>query len=194
MTKRQVVALGIVFFIDLSSFFFFLLSSLSFNLHFSLCFMAFFLLLLIIQAESVCFSLCCVCVCLFSLQPSCIIGWLHISSLLWPGIKHCKACSDRHANAHWYRHFRATSAYSSHCMEGKHCEPFMCFVFQCTDYWGVHGLLLIFLCPPPLFLITRGHLPHLFVTTEQEHDSSKIRAMRSGSLMGQKMKTVMAVL
>lgn len=53
-----------------------------------------------------------------------------------------------------------------------------------------------YFCPPTLSLslTIRGHLPHLFVTIEQEHDSSKIRPMKSVCLMGQKMKTVMAVL
>lgn len=74
---------------------------------------------------------------------------------------------------------------------GKHCESFMCFVFQCPDYWGVRGPRLVFLCHSHYMW---GHLLHLFVTIGQEHDSSKIRPMKSVSLMGQKMKTVMAVL
>lgn len=82
------------------------------------------------------------------LHPLGLQPWLQTNWLLWPGIKHCKACSGRHAHAHWYRRFRATSAYSSHCMERRHCEPFMCFVFQCSDYCRVHGLQHIFLWPP----------------------------------------------
>lgn len=89
--------------------------------------------------------------------------------------------------------FRAISAYSSCRMERTHWEPFMfCFPMHLLlkSAWSA-AYIFVPLC---LSLTAQGHLSHLVVTTEQEHDSSKIRPMKTGSLMGQKMKTAKAVL
>lgn len=123
---------------------FFVVSSLLINLHVSIfllsdviCIFPFsfssvsvlwhFPLLLIMQPESVCSSHCHVYTsfCFTALMHH----WLAAHQLTFtaPG-SNTRACFNGRAKAHWYRHFRATSAYSSCRMGRKHCEPFMfCF-------------------------------------------------------------------
>lgn len=108
MTKRRIVILGGVFFIDLSSLF--LLSSLYFILSSLLfVFYSILLLLLVMQDKSVCFSFWHVYVVLvYSLNVS-LAGWTP-AQFYGLGSNTVMLYTDWHTNAPWYRHFRATCA------------------------------------------------------------------------------------